>query len=258
MNNILNNIMLNKQRKVDLLKQNFIGHKNPRISNKSFKQSLLKEGLSIIAEIKRRSPITGRLSTIVDPVEVAFNYVQGGAGAISVLTEQHYFGGSIQDLSKIANALQNTNVAVLCKDFIIDPIQINEAIFAGADAVLLIVAILGSRLKPLLDYAKQMNIDALIEVHDVKEIDIALDAGAEIIGINNRNLKTFNVDINCSLQLIRHIPKHLVRVSESGLDSPKATLQIHKVGFDAALVGTALLTTEKPAALIKLMQGQYV
>ncbi|CAL7964271.1 Indole-3-glycerol phosphate synthase [Gammaproteobacteria bacterium] len=257
MNNILNDIVLNKQREVDLLKQNFVISEKIRISKKSFKKSLLNDGLTIIAEIKRKSPTAGQLSIIADPVELALNYTRGGAGAISVLTDERYFDGSIKDLNKVAAALQNTDTTILRKDFIIDPLQITEAIFEGADAVLLIVAILGNKLKTLLGCARKMNIDALVEVHSIKEINLALDAGAEIIGINNRDLKTFDVDINHSLQLIKHIPKHIVRVSESGIDSQEIALQLRRVGFDAALVGTALVCAEKPAALINLMRDQH-
>lgn len=256
-NNILCDIILNKQREVDLLKQNFIFDIKPRESNKSFKKALLNEGLTVIAEVKRKSPSKGRLSIITDSVELARNYVKGGAGAISVLTDEHYFGGSIKDLSKIAEALKNTNTTILRKDFIIDPIQIDEAVLACADAVLLIVAVLENKLKLLLDYAKKMNIDALVEVHNYKEIDLARRAGAEIMGINNRDLKTFSVDINHSLKLIKHIPSDIVRVSESGISSPDVALRLYKAGFDAVLVGELLVRSANPDALIKLLRGNH-
>ncbi len=257
MNNILHEIILNKEREVNLLTQNFIFDEKPRVSNKSFKKALLNYGLSVIAEIKRKSPSNGRLSVITDPIGLAFNYMRGGASAISVLTDERYFGGSIKDLSKIAIALKNTSATILRKDFIINPIQITEAVLAGADAVLLIAAVLQNKLKTFLDYAKKMNIDALVEVHNHKEIDLALSASAEIIGINNRDLKTFNVDINHSLKLIKYIPNHIVIVSESGITSPEVALQLHQAGFDAVLVGTLLVRSEKPKELIELMRGYY-
>jgi len=256
-NNILREIILNKEREVDLLKRNVIFDKKPRTSNKSFKRSLLNSGLTVIAEIKRKSPINGQLSVIADPVELAFDYVHGGAGAISVLTDEHYFDGSINDLRATAAALKNTSTTTLRKDFIIDSVQIDEAVLAGADAVLLIAAVLGSKLKSLLEYAKDMNIDALVEVHSHEEIDSALNAGAKIIGINNRDLKTFDLDINRSLNLIQYIPDCIVRVSESGITTPDVARQLYSHGFDAVLVGTSLVCSENPEELIRSMRAHH-
>ena len=255
-NSILHEIILNKRHEVELLKQKLVLDETPRISKKSFKSSLLNRGLAVIAEVKRKSPAKGLLSIIADPVELACSYQRGGACAISVLTDECYFGGSIKDLKKIAVALKNTNVTILCKDFIIDPIQIREAVFEGADAVLLIASVLKDKLKPLLDCAKKMNVDVLVEVHDQQDVCLALNAGAEIIGVNNRDLNTFDVDINRSLQLIKCIPQHIVRVSESGLSSPKTTQELYQAGFDAVLVGASLVCSEDPGELIKKMRGQ--
>ncbi len=257
MNNILQEIILNKEEEVGLLKRSLIFYQKPRVSGKSFKKSLLSSGLSVIAEIKRRSPAKGQLSTIEDPVGLAFDYVRGGATAISVLTDEHYFDGSIIDLGRVATAFRETEITILRKDFIIDPIQIVEAVLFGADAVLLIASVLGDNLRSFLDYTKRMNIDALVEVHDEKEIDLALNAGAEIIGVNNRNLTTFSVDINRSLQLIRQMPPKIIRVSESGVATADTALKLYQSGFNAVLVGGALVCAKDPGKLIKTMRGQY-
>jgi len=142
-------------------------------------------------------------------------------------------------------------VTILRKDFIIDSIQIDEAVLSGADAVLLIAAILKDELKSLAAYAKKMNIEALVVVHSRMEIELALAAGAEIIGINNRDLKTFNVDVGLSLELVKHIPNGIVKVSESGISSLDVASQLHKAGFYAVLVGKSLVCSENPAELIK-------
>lgn len=227
-----------------------------RLHNKSFKKSLCNDSLSIIAEIKRKSPSKGNLALITDPVALAKQYVEGGASAISVLTDETFFSGSIDDLIQVASALSELNPPVLRKDFIIDKRQIDEAYNAGADAILAIVAVLGNRTKEIIEYANVRNLDVLVEVHDEYELDMALVSGAEIIGINNRNLKTFQIDTQVSLQLVGAIPKNIIKVAESGILSPELAKQYRQAGFDAVLIGEALVTAADPQQFIKACRGQ--
>ena len=228
--------------------------KNPNRNN-PFKDVLLNDGLSVIAEIKRKSPSKGTIAKIENPVDLAQKYVTGGAAATSVLTDQKFFGGSLADLEKVA---KNTACPVLRKDFIIDPLQIAEAATAGADAVLLIVAVLQKKTKSLLAAAKAMNIDALVEVHNKQELDLAIAMGAEIIGINNRDLQTFEVDINRSFELISSIPQNIVKVAESGITSPEIASKLYKAGFDAVLIGETLMRSDDPAAFINQIGVSHV
>lgn len=247
MNNILQEIIANKQREIEELRP---------LPKKSFKASLLNNNLSVIAEIKRKSPAKGELAEVNDPVLQALIYKEGGANAISVLTDKRYFGGSLADLATVSKALRDTKITVLRKDFIIDPIQIAEAVLAGADAVLLIVAVLKDKLKIFLDYARTMHIEVLVEVHNLTELKISLDAGSEIIGINNRNLETLQIDINNSFKLINYIPKGIVKVSESGIMSSDTAKELSKIGFDAVLVGEMLMSSKHPDKLIHEMRDK--
>ena len=146
---------------------------------------------SMIAEIKRKSPSKNQIADIPDPVNLAMTYANAGASAISVLTDAYGFDGSLQDLQAVSDALVEKDIAVLRKDFMIDPVQIAESIVSGADAILLIVAVLKERTAMMLDTARSLNVDALVEVHDKNELDYAVSIGADIIGINNRDLTTF-------------------------------------------------------------------
>ena len=255
MNNaMLKKILETKQAEVGLLKQT----EHPLIkrkSSKDFKQALCGDRLSVIAEIKRRSPAKGNLAAIDDPIQLSRKYMDGGASAISVLTDKDYFSGSIEDLQKISLLAQNTSCVTLRKDFIIDAVQIVEAIEAGADAILLIVALLQEKTQFLLEIAKTLNIDVLVEIHNRAELDYALTIGAEIIGINNRNLDTFNVDLQTSFDLIKHISNKVIKVAESGIHSAQSAQQLYQAGFDAILVGEALVTSPDPALLIAQMRG---
>lgn len=254
MNAMLKKILETKQAEVNLLKEK--KHKLiKRISPKDFKQTLSGNGLSVIAEIKRRSPAKGSLAAIDDPIQLSRKYLEGGASAISVLTDKDYFSGTIKDLQKISALTQTTPCVTLRKDFIIDVVQIVEAIAAGADAILLIVALLKQKTQLLLEIAKKLNIDVLVEVHNRAELDYALSIGAEIIGVNNRNLDTFNVDIQTSHNLIKHIPSKILKIAESGIHSAQSAQQLYQAGFDAVLVGEALVTSPNPALLIAQMRG---
>ncbi len=263
MTNKLSEILLHKRQEVDVLKQQLMqepGHDIARLlrgeggivrARKSFKQTLLyADVVKIIAEIKRRSPSKGMLAEIADPVALARYYVAGGAAAISVLTDRYGFGGSLEDLQDVARALAGTAIPILRKDFLIDPTQIAEAMVYGADAVLLIVAVLGDRLPLMLETAKRLNIDALVEVHTADEMAQAVAAGAQIIGVNNRNLSTLQVDTQCAFDLAKYLPKECITVAESGIATMELARRYHQAGYAAVLVGEALVKSTTPSAWI--------
>jgi indole-3-glycerol phosphate synthase len=208
------------------------------------------EGISLIAEIKRASPSKGDLNVNLDAVALAKTYADNGAAAISVLTEKNYFKGSGQDLEAVKNALPN--VPVLRKDFILDPYQLYEARVWGADAVLLIAAILDdSALKELITLSHRLGMHCLIEVHDENELKRALKCDAKLIGINNRNLQTLEVDINVTKKLRPLIPPECLVVSESGIKSQEDIEKLKAWGVDAVLIGEALVTASDIPAKIK-------
>lgn len=213
-----------------------------------FKRCLSRQGLQVIAEIKRQSPSKGSLATILNPVALARRYEAAGAAAISVLTDSYGFKGTVDDLNVVAASV---SLPVLRKDFIIDPAQIVEAIYNGAKAVLLIVAILGDQTRFFVELCQRLRIDALVEVHDDSELRIAVDAGADIIGINNRNLHTFEVDTNQSLRLRDAIPSGITTVAESGIHDVSVARNYQQAGFDAVLVGEALVTAADPQQFIQ-------
>ncbi len=261
--NKLGAIILQKKKEVAELKRlvenqpnhliaEILNGKITRHSEKNFKLSLQTKALAIIAEIKRKSPSKGDLAPIRDPVALAKNYVGAGANTISVLTDELFFGGNINDLKNVAQELARTcTTPILRKDFIIDEIQIAEAIAAGADAVLLIVAVLGKETQQLFDSAKKMGIDVLVEVHNEAELNIALSSGAEIIGVNNRNLTTLEVDTMHALTLLDKIPNTVIRVAESGIADPLIAQAYHQAGFDAVLIGEALVKSNNPSDFIE-------
>ena len=196
--------------------------------------------LKIIAELKRRSPSAGTIRGNLSADEIAHRYERGGACAISVLTDEAHFGGSIADLRIVRST---TTLPILRKDFIVDPIQVYEGAIAGADAVLLIVAALSdSLLCGLRQVAEdQLGLDALIEVHTSNELRRALNAGANIIGVNNRNLQTFQVSLETSERLIAEAPHDKIMISESGLQNAQSLRRLHELGFDGFLIGETLM-----------------
>lgn len=221
----------------------------PRL--KTFRESLdLPPGsLTVIAEIKRRSPSKGKIGEIKDPAHLSRTYNDGGAGAISVLTDLEGFGGTMDDLRKVVKAQDAFKgdfpgpCPVLRKEFIIDEIQIAEAAEAGASAILLIVAALGKeRTKELLEAAHAFGLDALVEVHSEKELEIALDIGADIVGVNNRDLHTFDVSLDTSFRLAPLIPDGVIKVAESGIVDCIDAWKLRDAGFSAVLVGETLVT----------------
>ncbi len=216
---------------------------------RSFRDAVQAGAVAVIAEIKRRSPSAGPIRPELDPVDVALQYEASGATALSVLTEPEFFGGSLEDLRQARNA---TQLPTLRKDFVVDPYQIWEARLAGADAVLLIVAALSEReLQELLRTALEARLDPLVEVHDRDELRRAIDAGAALIGVNNRDLHTMEVRIETSLELLDKMPKGVVRVAESGIRDGETLGRLLRAGFDAALVGEQLMKAAQPAAALE-------
>ena len=215
---------------------------------RDFRGALAAPGLSIIAELKRRSPSGGALKPAADAAATAAAYHGAGARALSVLTEPEHFGGAIEDL-KVAR--QAVPVPVLRKDFIIDPYQIAESRLAGADAILLIVAALGERTGEFVARAAEAELHALVEVHDERELETALDAGAEIIGINNRNLTDLSVDLGVFERLAPLVPPGVLAVAESGVETREDALRMRRAGADALLIGTALMRAPDPALKLR-------
>jgi indole-3-glycerol phosphate synthase len=214
----------------------------------SFRAALRKGAVAVIAEVKRRSPSAGAIREDLDPAERAALYADHGAAAISVLTDGPYFGGSIQDLRAAA---QRASVPVLRKDFILDEVQILEARAAGAAAVLLIVRALGSRLQLLLRYAADLRLDALVEVHTAAELDTALEAGGSIIGVNSRDLDTFEIDMESAWKIVARVPAECIAVAESGMAGPQDVRRAAAAGADAVLIGTALSAAVSPGGLLQ-------
>ena len=201
-------------------------------------------GVAVIAEVKRSSPSAGQLATITDPASLAREYEAGGAAMISVLTEQRRFGGSLADLDTVRAAV---SIPLLRKDFVVTPYQVWEARAHGADAVLLIVAALEQQvLVSLRERAESLGMTALVEVHDEGEAARALDADAHVIGINNRNLRTLDVDRDTFARVATQIPTSAVRIAESGVRGPHDLLACAAAGADAVLVGEGLVKADVP------------
>jgi indole-3-glycerol phosphate synthase len=215
----------------------------------SFRSALLGSTVSIIAEMKRRSPSAGTIREDLDPGDRARLYSRNGASAISVLTDGPYFGGSMEDLRTAAD---NCSLPILRKDFILDEVQILEARAAGASAVLLIVRVLGpAHLGTLLRFSAQLGMDALVEVHTPAELDQALQSEARIVGINSRDLDTFAIDLGAAWQLLGQVPSDRIAVAESGIAARKDVCRAADAGADAVLVGTALSGSSSPEPLLR-------
>jgi indole-3-glycerol phosphate synthase len=215
-------------------------------------------GVQLIAEVKKASPSRGLLRPNFDPVELADTYSSNGAAAISVLTDPR-FQGELDHIVQIKNAGASRTAPVLRKDFIFDPYQVYEARAAGADAILLIVAILSpSQIKEYLEIASELGMDCLVEVHDEEEMQIATDAGAAIIGINNRDLRTFNTDLAVTERLAPLAPTGKVIVSESGIHQPDHLTRLAECGVDAVLVGEALVTSSDVAGKVRELAGPAI
>ncbi len=219
-----------------------------------FNEALVAPGTSLIAEYKRRSPSAGDLPRGADPVEdVVRAYERGGAAALSILTETDHFGGSIADL-RAARAV--TDLPILRKDFTVDRYQLYEAAAVQADAVLLIVAILDrDELARLHAEAGELDLDCLVEVHDAEELEAALEIDADVIGINNRNLADFSVDVTRTFELLADVPAGKTVVSESGIHTRRQIEDLEQVGVDAVLVGEVLMRAEDPEVACRDLAG---
>ena len=208
--------------------------------------------VAIIAEVKKASPSAGVIAADFNPLSQAREYARGGAHALSILTDEKYFGGHLSYLKQIR---EQVDLPLLRKDFILDPLQIFESVIAGADAILLIVASLDPReLLTLYHQAKSCQLDVLVEVHNLEEMELALDLGADIIGINNRNLKTFEVDLAITDRLSEEIPSETVAVSESGIKTAEDIRRVRACGINAVLVGETLMRAKNvPEKLAELL-----
>jgi indole-3-glycerol phosphate synthase len=218
------------------------------------RDALAGPGVAVIAEFKRRSPSAGLLRPGADIHELVAGYARGGASAISVLTEGPHFGGSLDDLRA---ARASCDLPLLRKDFMVDPYQLYEARAAGADAVLLIVAALtDSALGSLHHAARALGLDVLVEVHDRPQLRRALAVGSELIGINNRDLRDFTVDVERTLELLPDLPDGVTVVSESGVDDPRQVRRLERAGVHAVLVGEALMRAANPESATHALLGR--
>lgn len=209
----------------------------------------MRPGLSLIAEYKRGSPSAGEIRADVTVADMVTAYEEGGAAALSVLTEPHRFLGSLDDLQEARRA---SSLPILRKDFIVDPYQLWESALAGADAVLLIVAALADDdLRLLYEETATLDLDCVVEVHDVSDLERALELGAEVIGINNRNLHSFEVDLATTHELCSDVPAGKTVVSESGYESREQLAELERIGVDAVLIGETLMRATDPEALIR-------
>ncbi len=212
--------------------------------------------LAVVAEIKRRSPSKGPLAPGLDPASIARRYEAGGAAALSVLTDEEWFGGTHDDLIRARGA---TDLPVLRKDFIVDPLQVAESRALGADAVLLIAAALeGPHLADLHDSATDLGLAALVEVHDEAELDRALAAGARIVGVNSRDLHTFSEDLSTAERLVTRLPDDVVGVAESAVRGDADAARMARAGFDAVLVGEMLVRSEDPESQVRALGAARV
>ena len=217
--------------------------------HRSFDGALRSHKPAIIAEIKKASPSKGILSHDFQPAATATAYQAGGAAAISVLTDRDFFQGSLTDLETVRATV---GLPVLRKDFTLEPLQVIEAAAHGADAILLIAAILTAReMRGLRELAESYGLAALVEVHDAAELSPALDSGARIVGVNNRNLRTFEVTLNTSLDLAARIPGDVLKVSESGIHDASDVHRLLDAGYSAFLVGEHLMKSGDPAAALR-------
>lgn len=224
-----------------------------RGEDRPFSEALVRPGLSLIAEFKRQSPSAGEISATATVADQVGAYERGGAAALSVLTDQLHFGGSLEDLR---GARAACSLPILRKDFIVDPYQLYEAAVNGADAVLLIVRALDDReLAQMYELARGLDLDCLIEVHDGAELERALLLDADVIGINNRNLDEGTVDVSTTYELMPDVPAGKTVVAESGISSRAELEELERVGVDAVLIGSALMSAADPEALTRELTG---
>jgi len=210
-------------------------------------------GISVISEIKRQSPSKGDLAVGLDPEVIALAYESGGASCLSVLTDEDFFGGSILDLQRASSAC---SLPVLRKDFTVSRHDVCDARLMGADCVLLIAAALSvDELRTFHELAESIGLDVLVEIHDEKELDLALQVEATLIGVNQRDLVTFQVDHERALRMAREIPEGVVRVAESGVRNAQDAAELHEAGYHAILVGESLVTSPDPSEAVRLLRA---
>ncbi len=220
---------------------------------RDFAAALIAEVPAILSEVKKASPSKGLLSHDFDPARIARSYEEGGAAALSVLTDERFFQGSLTDLAAARAAVR---LPVLRKDFTLAPFHVYEAAAHGADAILLIAALLDLKaLRDLRELAESLSMAALVEVHDGEELRIAVASGAKIIGVNNRDLRTFEVRLETSLSLADQIPSGVIRVSESGIHTHEDVAKLTDAGYSAFLVGEHLMKSANPAQALRELRG---
>ena len=239
--NILDEIVKNKilqieKEKIEKPLQSLVNIENRVI--RDFKGALNGSGLSIIAEVKKASPSKGIIDPDFDPVRTALNYEKYGVDAISVLTEKKYFLGNDENIKIVK---EKTSMPILRKDFIIDKYQIYQSVALGADAILLIAAVLKDKLKSYYELATSLGLHCLVEVHDRAEIELSLECGSKIIGINNRDLNNFSIDIRTTEKLMKYIPTGKIVVSESGISSITDVKYLKSIGASAVLIGESFM-----------------
>ena len=221
--------------------------------DRPFSEALSRPWTSLIAEYKRRSPSAGEIRAELDVADVVRAYDRGGAAAVSVLTEERHFGGSLDDLRRARDA---TDLPILRKDFTIDPYQLFEAKAYGADAVLLVVGALKTRdLAALYDMTRDLELDAIVEVHDEEELERALEIDCDVIGINNRNLEDFSVSLDTTYELLTDVPAGKTVVSESGISQRQQIEELERVGVDAVLVGETLMRAADLETAVRDLAG---
>lgn len=242
--------MMKKKLPADSLRMSLESAPGPR----PFAHALLQRMPSVIAEVKRSSPSAGLLRSSFDAVAVGQGYEKSGAAALSVLTEVHHFRGGLEDLARLR---WSARLPLLRKDFLVDPYQILESRHAGADAVLLIVALLDSpRLSTLLALTRELGMEALVEVHNEAELGYALDAGASLLGVNSRNLATFEVSLEVALRMAHRIPNNVVAVAESGIQTVADARRLMDAGYRSLLIGERFMRAESPGnALGEFLAG---
>lgn len=248
--NILDKIIASKYKEVEERKslvpvkllESSVFFQGPAVSMKKYVTNPDKSG--IIAEFKRKSPSKGVINGTASVEKVSIGYMQAGASALSVLTDKEYFGGSSEDL-RVARKFNFC--PIIRKDFIVDEYQILEAKSIGADCILLIAAALEpTKLKSLAAFARSLGLEILMEVHDGEELQRSLCDDLDLVGVNNRNLKTFEVSVNTSLQLVDQIPSNFVKVSESGISDPATMVELKKAGFNGFLIGENFMKSSRP------------
>lgn len=260
---ILEKIFTDKRRRVDAAKRSIDplelrerarGVRSERSPHQLSAALSDRSKINIISEFKKASPSKGMINDAVDPVEIARQYEAGGAAAISVLTEEDHFMGSINDLRAVRGAV---DLPILRKDFIFDAFQVYEAAAAGADAILLIAAMLeNTEIETLRSVTEdELGLDALVEVHTVDELERVMQTGAKLIGVNNRDLKTFHVTLDVSRELIRHAPEDAIMVTESGLNSNEELRELKDLGYSGFLIGETLMRSGTPTSTLEHLMG---